>query len=145
MLEIKGNDITLTRGDSLNLKIVILKNRISSKLPNGREKLTSEELQEMGASIYFNMSRYYPGQLDYKLIINNKEIPVQTLALRLEPSDTKDVPLGVYNYDISIHYPQEDSSEEKIDTFISGTFQLIGECNGEEGIVNDYRMGVNTI
>ena len=40
MLEIKGNDITLTRGDSLNLKIVILKNRISSKLPNGREKLT---------------------------------------------------------------------------------------------------------
>lgn len=145
MLEIKGNDITLTRGDSLNLKIVILKNRISSKLPNGREKLTPEELQEMGASIYFNMSRYYPGQLDYKLIINNKEIPVQTLALRLEPSDTKDVPLGVYNYDISIHYPQEDSSEEKIDTFISGTFQLIGECNGEEGIVNDYRMGVNTI
>ena len=112
MLEIKGNDITLTRGDSLNLKIVILKNRISSKLPNGREKLTPEELQEMGASIYFNMSRYYPGQLNYELLINNKEIPLETMALRLNPSDTKNIPLGVYNYDISLHYPQEENEED---------------------------------
>ena len=130
MLEIKGNDITLTRGDSLNLKIVILKNRISSKLPNGREKLTPEELQEMGASIYFNMSRYYPGQLNYELLIDNKEIPLETMALRLDPSDTKNIPLGIYNYDISLHYQQEEVEEEKVDTFLHGTFQLVGECNG---------------
>jgi len=150
MVTIKDNNITMTRGDSLNLKVAIIKNKIvdskiKGKIPDSREFLTSEELDEMGAQIYFNMSRYYPGQIDYKLIINNKRIPTQTMALRLDPSDTKEVPLGIYNYDISIHYPQEDSSEEKIDTFISGQLQLVGECNGIEGIVNDYRNGVNTI
>lgn len=145
MLKITGSDIVLTRGDSLNLKVAVVKNKVTSKLPNGREIMKPEELEAMGAQIFFNMSRFFPGQIDYKLIIDNKPIPVQTMALRLDSSDTKDVPLGIYNYDISIHYPQEDSSEEKVDTFISGTFQLVGECNGEEGIVNDYRMGVNTI
>ena len=37
MVIIKNNSITTTRGDSLNVKIAIVKNRVNGKLPNSRE------------------------------------------------------------------------------------------------------------
>lgn len=136
MVTIKENKITMTRGDSLNVKVAIVRSRTNNKLPNGREFLTPEDLE--GCSIRFAMSRFFPGQVKYKLLLT-KEIPTQTLALCLTPEDTKDIPLGIYNYDIKLITPPEEITEkEKIDTFISGTIQLVGECEGEEGIINDY-------
>ena len=136
MVIIKNNKITLTRGDSLNVKVAIVKNKLNNNLPNSREILTPEDL--VGCKIKFAMSRFFPGQVKYKLLLT-KEIPTSTLALVLEPEDTKTIPLGIYNYDIKLIYPPENSqAEEKVDTFISGTIQLVGECEGEEGIINDY-------
>lgn len=137
MVTVKNNKITMTRGDSLNLKIAIIKNKYtSSNLPNSKEILTEEDLE--GCEIKFAMSRFFPGQLNYKLLFT-KDIPISTRALILDPEDTKNIPLGIYNYDIKLITPATNSQEEaKIDTFISGTIQLLGECEGEEGIINDY-------
>lgn len=136
MVTIKNNKIVMTRGDSLRVKIMVVKNKLNNKLPNSREVLTPEDLE--GCTIKFAMSRFYPGQVKYKLLLT-KEIPTQTLALVLDPEDTKDIPLGVYNYDIKLITPSENSQEEaSVDTFISGNIQLIGECEGEEGIIYDY-------
>lgn len=148
MVTVKNNDIVMTRGDSLNLKVVLVKNKTLNsgtsekpkKLPDSREILKPEDLS--GCQLFFNLSRFFPGQVKYKLWIKDKEISTETLALILDPSDTKNIPLGIYNYDIKLVDPRahnENPQEAiKIDTFISGTFQLVGECNGEEGIINDY-------
>lgn len=136
MVTIKNNKIVMTRGDSLRVKIMVVRNKTNNKLPNSKEVLTPEDLE--GCTIKFAMSRFYPGQVKYKLLLT-KEIPTQTLALVLDPEDTKDIPLGVYNYDIKLITPSENSQEEpSVDTFISGNIQLIGECEGEEGIIYDY-------
>ena len=143
MVTIKNNNIVMTRGDSLNVKIAIIKGRITGGKPNSRELIEagSEELD--GCQVKFAMSRFFPGQVKYKLLLT-KDIPTSTLGLVLNQEDTKDIPLGIYNYDIKLITPQG-SEPEKIDTFISGTIQLMGECEGEEGIVNDYihEDGVN--
>jgi len=145
MVTIKNNNIVMTRGDSLNVKIAIIKGRITGGKPNSRSRelieAGSEELG--GCQVKFAMSRFFPGQVKYKLLLT-KEISTSTLGLVLDPEDTKDIPLGIYNYDIKLITPQG-SGPDKIDTFISGTIQLIGECEGEEGIVNDYihEDGVN--
>ena len=69
------------------------------------------------------------------------------MALVLSQEDTKNIPLGVYNFDIKLKTPKPESEqissedEWSIDTFISGAFKLTGECEGEEGIINDYLYG----
>ena len=142
MVTIKNNKITMTRGDSLNVKVAIVKNKsisgMKGKLPDSRELIEAGSLELANCEIRFAMSRFFPGQVKYKLLLT-KEIPTSTLGLCLVPDDTKDIPLGIYNYDIKlITHPDNSYEEDKIDTFIAGEIQLVGECEGEEGVVNDY-------
>lgn len=147
MITIKNNKITMTRGDSLNVKVAIVKNKsvagIKGKLPDSKELIPAGSPELSGCEVKFAMSRFFPGMVKYKLLLT-KEIPTSTLALVLDPADTKDIPLGIYNYDVKLKTPKPISEQENsedlwyIDTFISGTIQLVGECEGKEGIVNDY-------
>lgn len=150
MVTVKNNDIVMTRGDSLNVKVAIVKNKSASgmkgKLPDSRELIPAGSLELANCEIWFAMSRFFPGQVKYKLLLK-REIPTSTLGLCLTPEDTKDIPIGIYNYDIKlITHPENSYDEDKIDTFISGEIQLVGECDyhiteddgREEGTVNDY-------
>lgn len=147
----------MTRGDSLNVKVAIVRNKSTSgaksklPLPDSREILYPNDLPA-GSEVWFAMSRFFPGQVKYKLLLRKPIVisyPVSddtkgSFSLVLAPKDTRDIPLGIYNYDIKLLTPkpiseQEDSEDVwNIDTFISGEIQLVGECEGEEGIVNDY-------
>ena len=143
MVTIKNNKITMTRGDSLNVKVAVVKNKTASgikgKLPDSVEFIEAGSPELENCEIRFAMSRFFPGMVKYKLLLT-KEIPTSTLGLHLTSEDTKDIPLGIYNYDIKIirHPESSEFGKDDIDTFISGEIQLVGECEGEEGVVNDY-------
>lgn len=140
MVTIKNNKITMTRGDSLNVKVMVVRSKSKEGINNKTIPDSREIVKEFpaGTVIKFAMSRFFPGQVKYKLLLT-KEIPTSTLALILDSDDTKNIPIGIYNYDIKIITPSENPQEsDKVDTFIQGTIQLVGECEGEEGVVNDY-------
>lgn len=107
MVSISGNNITLTRGDSLFLQITLEKNG---------ESYTPET----GSSIRFAMKqRYSDPDTD---VVLNKSIPIDTLLLELLPEDTKTLPMKQsYVYDIQLT-----DSNSHVYTFISGTL-TIGE------------------
>lgn len=96
--EIRNNIIKLTQGDSLTTKVTITS-------PDGAtEYIPSEEDQ-----IRFALKKDYS---DKKALII-KEIPYDTLILRLEAEDTKKLTPGEYRYDIEITL-----SDGTVDTFI---------------------------
>ena len=97
--------ITLVRGDSLHLKVNIYLNK---------EPYTPQE----GDVVRFAMKQSYQSN---KVLIH-KDIPIDTLELSLEPSDTKRLAFGKYVYDIEITFDNGD-----VDTFISGEFELTPE------------------
>ena len=107
MLTIKGHKITLTRGDSMTLKLTLKKDG------------DDYEIQE-GDSIRFAMSKYYLGEDGYELI-KEKTIPTDTLELFLSAEDTKVEPRE-YNYDIQMSH-----QDGTIDTFISSTITITKE------------------
>ena len=108
MFKIDGNNnIILTRGDSLSLKIDL-------KFEDGSPYIVSEN-----DVIRFAISKGYEGEPNYQLI---KEIiiPNDTLTILLTSEDTK-LPYCDYNYDVEITH------EGQVDTFISAKFRLTGE------------------
>lgn len=103
---ISGTNITLTRGDSLFLQVVLIK--------NGEEYIPAE-----GSKIRFAMKRKYT---DDEVILE-KDIPIDTLVLEIDPEDTKPLPMGrTFVYDIEL-------TDElgRVDTFIEGTFTIGNE------------------
>lgn len=103
MFSMEGNDITLTRGDSLLLEVHILK---------GGVEYTPQE----GDSIRFAMKKSYKDSDDKVVLV--KDIPIDTLILEILPEDTKSLPMKTsYVYDIQ--YTDKDG---RVDTFIKGTF-----------------------
>lgn len=107
MHTIKGNDITLTRGDTLYIKVNIFR--------NGEPYIPQE-----GEIIRFAMKRSYKDPDENVIIL--KIIPNDTMVLKIEPNDTKQLPFGkTYVYDIELTDTNGD-----VDTFIKGTF-TIGE------------------
>lgn len=106
MHTINGTDIMLTRGDSLYVDISITK--------NGEEYIPRE-----GDKVRFAMKRKYS---DANVLIN-KEIPIDTLQLKIEPEDTKELSMGkTYVYDIELTNEYGD-----VDTFIMGNFTITEE------------------
>lgn len=101
----KTKRITLVRGDSLHLKINIYIDK---------EPYTPE----IGDTVRFAMKQTYQSN---KVLIH-KNIPIDTMELYLEPSDTKRLSFGKYVYDIEITFDNGD-----VDTFISGEFELAPE------------------
>lgn len=95
---VKKNAIMLTRGDTF-------KGRVSITTPDG-----SEYVPESGDRIRFAMKRDY-NDLD---VLIEKDIPIDTMMLVLESSDTKPFAFGDYVYDIQITKANGD-----VDTFIT--------------------------
>ena len=101
MFSVKNNNIVLTRGDTLLLKINMIK--------NGQEYIPSS-----GDSIRFAMKKNITDSDDQVILV--KDIPINTLVLELEPSDTKHLPMKTkYVYDIQLT-----NSLGQVDTFIKG-------------------------
>lgn len=101
------NEITLTRGDTFK-SIVTL-----------RDKETKEEYTPVeGDSIRFAVksNKMNAKKTSYKdeepLIL--KDIPIDTLLLKLDPEDTKSLDFGDYVYDIEITF-----ADGTVDTFIT--------------------------
>lgn len=93
---IDGNRISLTRGDSLILNIVITKNG---------ERYNPVE----GDKVRFALKYQIPD--DEPLIL--KDADMSTMTLTLDPEDTKELPFGTYYYDIELT-----TVDGFVDTFI---------------------------
>ena len=110
---IKKNKITLTRGDTLRVKVKIIKNE---------ELYTPED----GDRVRFALKHpdMLPDGSDYSdvdpLIV--KEIPIDTMILELEPADTKSLAFGKYVYDIEITF-----ADGSVDTFITKASFVLSE------------------
>lgn len=92
---INGNDISLTRGDTLIINVAITK--------NGAPYIPQE-----GDSIRFALKR----QITDKTPLIVKEIDTETLQMVLEAEETK-LPVGQYKYDIELT-----TAQGYVDTFI---------------------------
>lgn len=101
MFDIDGTAITMTRGDTVRIKITILNSDGTEYIPDSTDK------------IRFAMKKNYT---DSECVIK-KEIPINTLELVIEPEDTKGLDYGVnkgkYKYDIELT-----KADGTIDTFI---------------------------
>ena len=97
MVKIRNNKISITRGDTLETKVSI-------KMDNGEDYIPSEEDQ-----IRFALKQDYDDE--QPLIV--KVIPYDTLILRLEAAETKELEVGSYVYDIELTTP-----DGFVDTFI---------------------------
>ena len=100
---ISGTDITLTRGDSLFLRI-------------GLKKDGEPYTPAQGSSIRFAMKKKYTDEE----VVLEKPVPLDTMMLEFEPQDTKPLPMGkTYVYDIELT-----DETGYVDTFIKGTFTI---------------------
>lgn len=107
MYEINGTKIKLTKGDTFETIVGI---------KQGEEDYTPVE----GDSVRFALKQNY----EDKDPLINKSIPIDTLLLRLESSDTKTLEPGKYVYDIEITKASGD-----VDTFISDVLTLTPEVH----------------
>lgn len=113
---VKKNIITLTRGDTLRVKVDIFKDE-------------EPYIPEDGDVIRFALKHkdYNSDKSDYSdtepIIVKN--IPNSTLVLQLEPEDTKNLGFGTYIYDIQLTY-----ADGTVETFITPTqFKLTEEVD----------------
>lgn len=97
MLKINNKTITMTRGDTAKITVSITTSDGSPYIP------------QAGDSIRFAVKKRYT---DEEVLIN-KDIPIDTLLLVIEPEDTKPLRFGSYKYDIQITM-----ADGTIDTFI---------------------------
>lgn len=105
----EGNNIFLTRGDTLYLEFLIAG-------PDGNPY----EMQ-LGDSVKFAMKRRLQDAAPCIL----KDIDPDTLVLKLEPEDTKELTMNcTYIYDVELTKANGD-----VCTFISGNFTVTGEVH----------------
>lgn len=112
-VKVEDNRITMTRGDTLRVKIGIIVDG-------------EEYFPEAGDVVRFAVKHpdMNPSKSEYKdaepLIL--KTIPNETQILELEPSDTKPYGFGKYDYDIQITF-----ADGTVNTFISDRLTLTKE------------------
>ena len=108
MYKVEGTNITLTRGDTLNVQITM--------------KQGSRDYEpQNGDVIRFAMKKKYT---DPEPLIT-KIIPNGTLRLHLDPADTKELDFGRYVYDIELTKANGD-----VDTFIcESVFEIAKEVH----------------
>ena len=113
---VKKNTITLTRGDTLRVKIDLLKDD---------EPYYPVE----GDTIRFalkNVNKTADGTeyVDQEPLIL-KTVPIDTMILQLDPEDTKPLGFKTYIYDLEITF-----ADGTVDTFVTeATFNLTGEVH----------------
>lgn len=109
MLKINGNDITLTRGDTLTLTLALTN-------ADGSEY----EPQE-GETIRFAVSTGYLGQSFYEMHYS-VDVPTDTMQFTMPASETAKLDYKEYNFDVEIT-----RADMAIDTVISGKLKITGE------------------
>ena len=101
----EDQNIELTRGDTGLFTISLVDNNNVPYVPHA------------GDSLRFAMSKNYGTE-----ILINKTIPIDTLTLELEPSDTKELKFGSYVYDIQLT-----TAGNRVATIIMGKFTVTKE------------------
>lgn len=116
MYEINGTTIRLTRGDTFYCEFMIIKDD---------ETYTPVEGDYVRFALkHATMTATKRGFTDAKPLIK-KEVPIDTMVLKLLPEDTKDLPFGTYIYDVEITFANGDVS-----TFIKeATFIITPEVD----------------
>lgn len=115
MYRFDGNTIYLTRGDTLRASLSIKQNEVDYTPVKGDSIRFAMKRKELNAS----KTEF----LDKKPLII-KEIPIDTLQLQLDSSDTANLSFGAYAYDIQITM-----ADGTVDTFISDIIYLQPEVN----------------
>lgn len=114
--QVKGNTIILTRGDTLLLKVDILKDG---------EAYTPEDGDVVRFALKHKTMTAGKGEYTDEEPIFTKTIPNDTLILQINPNDTKELPFADYVYDIQITF-----ADGAVDTFITAsTFRLTPEVD----------------
>lgn len=106
MVKIRNNKITITRGDTLETTVAITTSEGEAYIP------------AEGDQIRFALKKSYT---DATPIIV-KSIPNDTLVLRVEASETKQLSVGSYVYDIELT-----TADGYVDTFIDKQTLIITE------------------
>ena len=110
MVRISGNRIIMTRGDTFAADVGIYE-------PNG-----DPYEPQTGDRVRFSMKERKRG---CDRILLQKEIPISTLVLQLNPEDTEPFPYGEYGYDIELT-----KANGVVDTFIAeATIELRWEAD----------------
>lgn len=114
-IEVIGNKITMTRGDTLRALVGIT--------------IDGEPYTPASAdAVRFALkhSTLNASQTEYKDVdpLVLKTIPTETMILELVPGDTKGLGFGRYDYDIQITF-----ADGTVDTFISDTLSLTKEVD----------------
>lgn len=118
MLRIEGNNITLTRADTMTLTVTLL-HRVEPVAP-ATEPTVEPYVPDEGDVIRFAVSKGYKGELGYELKLS-KDIPHDTLTFTCSSAETT-LDYRTYNYDVEITHP-----DGCVDTFISGRLTITGE------------------
>ena len=114
MFTVEDNKITLTRGDTF-ISTIALKQGEETYTPAQGDVI---KFMVKKSGLTANRTEYID-----KVIRIEKTIPNATMQLRLEPSDTKQLPFGDYVYDLEITF-----ADGKVDTVIEGEqFRLTPE------------------
>ena len=106
MYSVSDNDIVMTRGDTVKLKVTI-----------GYEQTGTPYEPVEGDIIRFSCKKYVS---DKKVLIT-KDVPIDSLYLILDPDDTKDLNFGIYHYDMQLIKSNGETS-----TFIENKILRIG-------------------
>lgn len=114
-VSVKGTEITMTRGDTLRVQVAIQQNG-DTYTPG-----PSDTVRFAAKRAVLNATKTAYEDDQPKIV---KTIPPSTLLLELEPSDTKNLAFGVYDYDIQL--TKEDGT---VDTFITGKLMLKPEVD----------------
>lgn len=107
--KVEGTKITLTRGDTLRVKMVPLMHG-TSNVPY---------IPVPGDAIRFAMKKTYDEE---EPLLVMSDIPISTCILHVAPEQTKNIDYGSYVYDVQLTYANGD-----IDTYIKGTLTLTEE------------------
>lgn len=106
-ISVSGTKITMTRGDTLKVKVNLFDCNGNEYIPDSNDKLR------------FALKKSYSD----KIPLIQKSIPTDSCILQLNPRDTKFLKQpGSYVYDIQITF-----SNGFVDTFISDTITLTEE------------------
>lgn len=114
-VKVEGNTITMTRGDTLRLKIVVVVDG-EEYTPHGQDVVRF-------AVKHSQLNAMKTEYADKKPLIS-KVVPNITQTLQLDPADTKALGFGRYDYDVQITF-----ADGTVSTFISDTLALTKEVD----------------
>ena len=112
MYKISGTTISLTRGDTLKVNITLTTKDKNPYIPVAADRI---RFALKSAKMNVNKTEF----VDKEPLIT-KDIPYNTMQLKLDPEDTKNLPFGSYKYDLQITF-----ANNEVDTFISNADFII--------------------